>query len=77
MIAETLRPKEAAALLGISYWKILEMAKGGEIPHIRLSGQGGRVLFRRQALTDWMKEKEAASLKRESGLDPGKIRRLV
>jgi excisionase family DNA binding protein len=75
---ETLKPREAAALLSISYWKIMEMAKAGEIPHIRISeGQGGRVLFRRQALLDWMEAKEAASVKREVALEPGKIRRLM
>jgi hypothetical protein len=56
----------------------MEMAKAGEIPHIRISeGQGGRVLFRRQALLDWMEAKEAASVKREVALEPGKIRRLL
>ncbi len=55
----TLTAKEAAKYLGISYWKVLEMAKRGEIPHIRA---GSRVLFRRESLDQWMLEQEQASV---------------
>lgn len=55
----TLKAKEAAGYLGISYWLILEMAKRGEIPHIRA---GSRVLFRRESLDGWMDEQEQANV---------------
>lgn len=44
-----------------SYWKILQMAKAGKIPHSRL---GHRVLFRRETLDGWMKDMEQESLVR-------------
>lgn len=56
----TLKATEAAHYLGISYWLILEMAKRGEIPHIRA---GSRVLFRRESLDEWMKNQEQANYK--------------
>ena len=56
----TLTAKEAAKYLGISYWLCLEMAKRGEIPHIRA---GSRVLFRRESLDGWMDEQEQENLK--------------
>jgi excisionase family DNA binding protein len=59
MARSTLRAKEAAAYLGISYWLILELAKKKEIPHIRA---GSRVLFRRESLDEWMQNQEAASV---------------
>lgn len=42
----------------VSYWKILELAKRGEIPHSRI---GSRVLFRRESLEAWMAEQEKNS----------------
>ena len=59
MARSTLRAKEAATYLGISYWLVLEMAKRGEIPHIRA---GNRVLFRRESLDRWMTQQEQAGL---------------
>ncbi len=56
----TLRAKEAAKYLGVSYWLILEMAKKREIPHIRA---GSLVLFRRETLDSWMKEQERINVK--------------
>lgn len=56
----TLKATEAAQYLGISYWLILEMAKKGEIPHIRA---GRLVLFRRETLDEWMRTQERASYK--------------
>lgn len=68
----TMRAKPAAMYLGVSYWKLLELAKAGEVPHIRV---GGRILFRRESLDKWLAEQEAASV-REEPEQPGKIRKL-
>lgn len=67
----TMTAKEAAGYMGISYWKFLEEIKAGRIPHFKI---GNRVLCRREALDEWMKRQEAASVAREP--DRGKIRRL-
>lgn len=56
----TLKAKEAAAYLGVSYWLLLEMAKRGEVPHIRA---GRLVLFRKEALDDWMRQQEQLSVR--------------
>ena len=56
----TLKAKEAAAYLGVSYWLLLEMAKRGEVPHIRA---GKLVLFRKEALDDWMRQQEQLSIR--------------
>jgi excisionase family DNA binding protein len=55
----TLNAKEAAEILGISYWLILELAKKGGIPHVRA---GNRVLFRESSLLQWLDEQETNSL---------------
>ncbi|MGI6513509.1 MAG: excisionase family DNA-binding protein [Syntrophomonadales bacterium] len=55
----TMRAREAARFLGISYWKLLDMAKRGEIPHVRV---GKLVLFRRNTLEGWLANQEAASV---------------
>jgi len=69
----TMPAKQAAAYVGVSYWKLLEWAKAGKVPHIRTDG--GRLLFRRETLDAWLAEQEQASLRPE--LEPtGKIRRL-
>jgi excisionase family DNA binding protein len=51
----TLKARLAAEYLGISYWKLLDMAKKGEIPHIRA---GKLVLFRQATLDRWLAEQE-------------------
>jgi excisionase family DNA binding protein len=55
----TLKAKEAAKYLGISYCKLLELAKSRKIPHIRA---GSRVLFRKESLDRWMTDQETSSL---------------
>lgn len=55
----TLKSKQAAAYLGISYWKILDMVKKGEIPHIKA---GKLVLFRKETLDNWIVEQEQQSV---------------
>lgn len=54
----TLSAKQAAQYIGCSYWTILEMAKKGMIPHIRV---GKKVLFRKYVLDNWMEEQEKQS----------------
>jgi excisionase family DNA binding protein len=55
----TLKARQAAAYLGISYWKILDMVKKNEIPHIRA---GSLVLFRKETLDRWIVEQEQQSV---------------
>lgn len=59
MMRMTWKAKEAAGFLGISYWKVLDMAKKGEIPHIRV---GKLVLFRRESVEKWLTEHETANM---------------
>ena len=49
----TLCTHEAAALLGISKWLLLQEIKRGNIPHKRV---GRRILLSRQRLLDWLQE---------------------
>ncbi|NBI07217.1 helix-turn-helix domain-containing protein [Senegalia massiliensis] len=51
----TLTAKQAADYIGISYWLILELVKRKRIPCIDL---GGRKLFRKKSLDDWMTKEE-------------------
>lgn len=55
----TLSAHESANYIGISYWLILELAKQGLIPHIRV---GKRVLFRKETLDKWLEDKEERSV---------------
>ena len=50
----TMKAKQAAEYLGISYWKILDLAKKNMIPHIDC----GKKLFRKESLDKWMAEQE-------------------
>ena len=56
----TLTMRETAEYLGISYWLVNQLVRRREIPCAR---GGGRVLFRVQALDEYLKEKEEKSLK--------------
>jgi excisionase family DNA binding protein len=47
--------EEAAALLGVSRWLLLQEIKRGYIPHKRI---GRRLVFSRQKLLDWMQAEE-------------------
>jgi excisionase family DNA binding protein len=47
----TLCTDEAAALLGISKWLLLQEIKRGNIPHKRV---GRRIVLSRQRLQDWL-----------------------
>ena len=57
----TLTMKETAEYLGISYWLVNQLVRRKQIPCARV---GGRVLFRVQALDEYLKEKEEKSIKR-------------
>ena len=57
----TLTMKETAQYLGISYWLVNQLVRRKQIPCARV---GGRVLFRVQALNEYLKEKEENSIKR-------------
>lgn len=73
----TIGSKEAATYVGMSYWKLLEEAKAGRIPHIRV---GSRVLFRRHSLDLWLDEREKESVASKGNVEllptSGKIRQL-
>ena len=53
--------KETAEYLGISYWLVNQLVRRKQIPCARV---GGRVLFRVQALDEYLKEKEENSLRK-------------
>lgn len=57
----TLTMKETAEYLGISYWLVNQLVRRKQIPCARV---GGRVLFRVQALDEYLKEREESSIKR-------------
>ena len=42
---------EAAALLGVSPWLLLQQTRRGAIPHRRV---GRRIVYSRQRLLDWL-----------------------
>ncbi|WP_017756788.1 excisionase family DNA-binding protein [Calidifontibacillus oryziterrae] len=71
---KTMTAKEAANLLGVSYWLLLEMAKKGQIPNIRA---GKRVLFRLESLEEWMDQQEKDSItKSENEQKQGTLRKV-
>ena len=57
----TLTMKETAEYLGISYWLVNQLVRRKQIPCARV---GGRVLFRVQALNEYLREKEEKSIKK-------------
>jgi len=52
---EVIAGKEAATIVGASYWHLLDLCKKGLVPHFRL---GKKVLFRRTTLMDWITRQE-------------------
>jgi len=70
----TLEAKQAAQYVGCSYWTILELAKKGLVPHIRV---GKRVLFRQSVLDRWMEEQEKLSTAKKEETGYGKLRRVA
>jgi len=69
----TMPAKAGAEYMGVSYWKLLQMVKAGEIPHIRV---GNRILFRRESLDRWLAEQEAGSVRKQEPVVVRGIRRL-
>lgn len=57
----TLTMKETADYLGISYWLVNQLVRRKQIPCARV---GGRILFRKEALDEYLSEKEENSIKR-------------
>ncbi len=57
----TLTMKETAEYLGISYWLVNQLVRRKQIPCARV---GGRVVFRVQALNEYLREKEENSIKK-------------
>lgn len=73
---ELMNGRELEIYLGgkLSYWTLLELAKTGELPHIRI---GRRIFFRRQAIDEWLSTLEAGSLKQtEKALGYGQLRKI-
>lgn len=54
-----LEAQEAAAYLKISYWTLLNQAKKGIIPCVRV---GRRVLFSQEGLDTWIETQETKSI---------------
>lgn len=57
-MSTTMNPQEVATeFFGgkISYWKVLRLAKSGEIPCIKM---GSRYLFNEDSLIEWRRELE-------------------
>lgn len=74
MAKHMMEAQEAAAWLHISYYTLLQKAKKGEIPCIRI---GSRVLFSQEGLEAWIEEQEAASVKPvEETKGYGKLRKI-
>jgi excisionase family DNA binding protein len=74
IMRKTLTAKEAANLLGLSYWSLLEIAKRKEIPHIRA---GKRVLFRLESLEHWMDQQEMNSIRKSEKIETNGTLRKV
>lgn len=55
----TLTMKETAEYLGVSYWLVTQLVKRKQIPCSRV---GGKVLFRKEALDNYLKKQEDASI---------------
>jgi excisionase family DNA binding protein len=47
--------RDAARQMGISERTLFSLTKSGEVPHLRI---GKRVLYRREALEAWLRERE-------------------
>ena len=58
----TLTMRETAEYLGVSYWLVTQLVKRKQIPCSRV---GGKVLFRKEALDNYLQEQEEASITNE------------
>lgn len=68
-----LEAQEAADYLKISYWTLLNQAKKGLIPCVRV---GRRVLFSQEGLDAWIADQEAKSVQPEPGNQYGVLRKI-
>lgn len=59
VIRTTLTMKETAEYLGVSYWLVTQLVKRKKIPCSRV---GGKVLFRKEALDNYLQKQEDASI---------------
>ena len=55
----TLTMKETAEYLGVSYWLVTQLVKRKKIPCSRV---GGKVLFRKEALDNYLQKQEDTSI---------------
>lgn len=55
----TLTMKETAEYLGVSYWLVTQLVKRKQIPCSRV---GGKVLFRKEALDNYLQKQKDASI---------------
>ena len=55
----TLTMKETAEYLGVSYWLVTQLVKRKKIPCSRV---GGKVLFRKEALDNYLQKQEDDSI---------------
>ncbi|MFR5683099.1 MAG: helix-turn-helix domain-containing protein [Clostridia bacterium] len=55
----TLTMKETAEYLGVSYWLVTQLVKRKKIPCSRV---GGKVLFRKETLDNYLQKQEDASI---------------
>lgn len=66
--------QEAADYLKISYYTILDKAKKGVIPCVKV---GARVLFSQEGLDAWIEDQEAQSIKKsDPEIQSGKLRKI-
>lgn len=67
--------EETAKYLKVSYWTVLEKAKKGAIPCVRV---GNRVLFSQEGLDNWIEQQEAQSIGQGVQADDqyGKLRKI-
>lgn len=73
MARHMMEAQEAAEFLKISYYTILDKAKKGKIPCVRI---GARVLFSQEGLEAWIVEQEAHSVNKPELAQYGKLRKI-
>jgi len=54
-----LRPREAAAALGVCEWVLWEMTKADQVPHVRIGKTGKSVIYPVDELRTWLSRKAA------------------
>ena len=64
MQRRTMTAKQAANYLGVSYWKLLDLVKKGQIRHIKI---GKKLLFTEERVWEFIEKCESKSIKTEEG----------